>query len=84
MEAKAIKDAAARFGPSYKPKLTFVICAKRVCVPPTIAWMAAHNQHSMRFFAANPGDADRTGNLPAGTVVDAKVSSSAQSTRSFC
>ena len=30
MEAKAIKDAAARFGPAYKPKLTFVICAKRV------------------------------------------------------
>jgi eukaryotic translation initiation factor 2C len=29
MEAKAIKEAAAKF-PNYKPKLTFVICAKRV------------------------------------------------------
>ena len=28
----------------------------------------------MRFFAANPADGDRTGNLPAGTVVDTKVS----------
>jgi hypothetical protein len=30
MEAKAIKDAAARFGSDYRPKLTFVICAKKV------------------------------------------------------
>ncbi|KAK1921573.1 eukaryotic translation initiation factor 2C 2 [Papiliotrema laurentii] len=58
MEAKAIKDAAARFGSDYRPKLTFVICAKK---------------HSMRFFAASDQDKDRTGNLPPGTVVDTGV-----------
>jgi len=62
-EAKAIKDATAKFGPAYKPKLTFVICAKRVSIPNA---SGTDNQHSMRFFAANEQDRDRTGNLPAG------------------
>ena len=29
-EVKAIRDATRRFGANYKPKITFVICAKRV------------------------------------------------------
>lgn len=29
-ELKAIKDAAASFGANYRPKVTFVVCAKRV------------------------------------------------------
>lgn len=38
-----------------------------------MCFVEADVQHSMRFFAANPGDGDRTGNLPAGLVVDTKV-----------
>ncbi|WRT64767.1 uncharacterized protein IL334_001701 [Kwoniella shivajii] len=60
-EVDAIKKAARKFeNGKYKPKVTFVICAKR---------------HAMRFFATNDGDKDRTGNLPPGTVVDSKVTS---------
>ncbi|ORY30401.1 Piwi domain-domain-containing protein [Naematelia encephala] len=57
-EVSAIRGAAARLGGGYKPKITFVICAKR---------------HHMRFFAVKPADCDRTGNLPPGTTVDTKV-----------
>lgn len=58
-EVQAIRAAAARFGTGmYKPKITFVICAKR---------------HNMRFFPIKAEDADRTGNLKPGTVVDSKV-----------
>nr|XP_031860632.1 uncharacterized protein CI109_003963 [Kwoniella shandongensis]KAA5527704.1 hypothetical protein CI109_003963 [Kwoniella shandongensis] len=59
-EFQSIKKAAARFGANYKPKITFVICAKR---------------HAMRFFAQNDQDRDRTGNLPPGTIVDRQVTS---------
>lgn len=51
-EVKAVKAAAARFGKDYKPRITFIILAKR---------------HHMRFFAMNEQDGDKTGNLPAGT-----------------
>lgn len=65
IEAKAIKDAAAKCGANYKPKLTFVVCAKRVSQS-YHSWDAAHEQHSMRFFATSSSDVDRSGNLPAG------------------
>jgi len=65
-EAKAIKDAAARFGANYKPKLTFVICAKRVTLLIRIGFKRANSQHSMRFFATKAEDTDKTGNLQAG------------------
>ena len=43
----------------YDPKLTIVICGKR---------------HHTRFFPANPNDGDRrSGNCPAGTVVDTQI-----------
>lgn len=32
MEVEAIRKAAAAFGGGYKPKITFVVCAKRVSV----------------------------------------------------
>jgi len=58
-ELKRLREAATAVGgPNYKPKFTFVVCAKR---------------HNMRFFAINPADADRTGNLPPGTVVEKGV-----------
>ncbi|WVR04637.1 hypothetical protein IAU60_001648 [Kwoniella sp. DSM 27419] len=61
-EVAAIKRAAARFDVKggYQPKVTFVICAKR---------------HAMRFFALDQKDMDKTGNLPAGSIVDQKVTS---------
>jgi eukaryotic translation initiation factor 2C len=57
-EYNAILRAARAVDPQYRPKVTFVVCAKR---------------HNMRFFAINQQDQDRTGNLPAGTVVDSAV-----------
>lgn len=57
-ECKAIRMACEALKPGYKPKLTFVICAKK---------------HNMRFFAKTPNDVDRSGNLPPGTVVDRTV-----------
>ncbi|KAK4686649.1 eukaryotic translation initiation factor 2C, partial [Tremellales sp. Uapishka_1] len=57
-ELAAIKAAAAKFGPAYKPKITFVVCAKR---------------HNMRFFATQESQMDRSRNLPPGLVVDSGV-----------
>ncbi|KAJ9093915.1 hypothetical protein QFC19_008147 [Naganishia cerealis] len=57
-ECQAIRRACEALKPGYKPKLTFVICAKK---------------HNMRFFAKTPNDVDRSGNLPPGTVVDRTV-----------
>ncbi|BEJ14915.1 hypothetical protein CspHIS471_0406820 [Cutaneotrichosporon sp. HIS471] len=59
MEVEAVKKAAASFGdPKYRPKITFVVCAKR---------------HNMRFFSMNQNDQDKNGNLKAGFVVDQRV-----------
>ncbi|GAA5968532.1 hypothetical protein JCM3765_006724 [Sporobolomyces pararoseus] len=57
-EVLAIKAACRELDPKYNPKMLYIVCAKR---------------HNIRFFASNPGDQDRTGNLPAGTVVDSGV-----------
>ncbi|KAF4578546.1 hypothetical protein EYR36_000353 [Pleurotus pulmonarius] len=43
-----------------KPKLTFIVVGKR---------------HHIRFFPASPGDADRSGNCPAGFVADTGIQS---------
>jgi hypothetical protein len=52
--------AAFRAFKDYKPKVTLAICAKR---------------HHTRLFVQNPNDGDRTGNTPAGTVIDQGVTS---------
>ncbi|WVQ98060.1 hypothetical protein IAU59_005182 [Kwoniella sp. CBS 9459] len=57
-EMGEIRRACADIEPNYKPKITFVVCAKR---------------HHMRFFATTDKDRDRTGNLPPGTCVDKQV-----------
>lgn len=57
-EVKDIRKACESLKPGYKPKITFIICAKK---------------HNMRFFSANNQNVDRSGNLPAGTVVDRTV-----------
>ena len=54
-EVKAIKDACHELSPSYNPSLVFTLVQKR---------------HHTRFLCVNPSDADRSGNIPAGTVVD--------------
>ncbi|KAL1411709.1 Protein argonaute [Vanrija albida] len=60
-EVAAIRKTAAELKQGYKPKITFVICAKR---------------HNMRFFGiegvTKQMDA-KNGNLPPGTVVDTMV-----------
>lgn len=54
-ELSAMKEACKEIEPSYDPKITFILVQKR---------------HHTRFFAANSSDTDRSGNVPAGTVVD--------------
>ncbi|WRT64768.1 uncharacterized protein IL334_001702 [Kwoniella shivajii] len=58
IELDKIKQAFRDLDKNYKPKVTFIICAKR---------------HHMRFFATSDRDADKTGNLLAGTCVDTAV-----------
>ncbi|CAM9839065.1 unnamed protein product [Chrysoparadoxa australica] len=57
-EVRAIEEACGLLEPGYRPRITFVVCQKR---------------HHTKLFAPNPGDQDRSGNLPAGTVVDSGV-----------
>ena len=57
-EVKSLKAGCASFREGYAPTITMVIVQKR---------------HHTRFLAANAQDADRSGNIPAGTVVDTTV-----------
>lgn len=57
-EVKSLKAGCAAFREGYAPTITMVIVQKR---------------HHTRFLAASPQDADRSGNIPAGTVVDTSV-----------
>ncbi|TBU46218.1 argonaute-like protein [Dichomitus squalens] len=57
-EMPEIRKAFAKFGPTYKPKLTIVICGKR---------------HHTRFFPMDPAHAAQDGNPKPGTVVDRGV-----------
>lgn len=57
-EVKAIRMACDALKPGYKPKLTFLIVTKK---------------HSLRAFSKTGRDTDRSGNLPAGTVIDRTV-----------
>jgi len=53
-EIAALKKACQTIDSTYKPKITYIICAKR---------------HHIRLFPDGQG-ADQSGNAPAGTVVD--------------
>jgi eukaryotic translation initiation factor 2C len=59
-EAAQIEKAWKQVAEGEQLKLTYIVCTKR---------------HNVRFFAANPQDIsrDKSGNLPAGTVVDRDV-----------
>ncbi|KDO23468.1 hypothetical protein SPRG_21025 [Saprolegnia parasitica CBS 223.65] len=57
-EVTALRRACAALEPGYAPAITFVIVQKR---------------HHTRFFAGNAADADRSGNVKAGTVIDTGV-----------
>lgn len=46
---------------------------KELGINPTITVIVVGKRHHVRFFPQNPGDADRSGNCPAGTVVDREV-----------
>ncbi|KAI6105779.1 argonaute-like protein [Pisolithus sp. B1] len=43
---------------------------KRLNINPKITMIVVAKRHHVRLFTTNPGDADRSGNCPAGTVVD--------------
>lgn len=57
-EIQSIRQACASLEEGYCPPITFVVVQKR---------------HHARFFASNSRDADRSGNVPAGTCVDSVV-----------
>lgn len=58
LEAASIKEAVQLVQPGKNVPLTYIVCMKR---------------HHVRFFPKQLSDADRTGNLPAGLVVDSDV-----------
>lgn len=57
-EVASIKRACAEFAEGYAPTLTVIIVQKR---------------HHTRLSCASANDADRSGNIPAGTVVDTTI-----------
>ena len=58
-ELPALRDAFAAIGDgSYRPKLTFIVL---------------HKRHQTRLFVEEPRAGDRSGNVPAGTVVDTDI-----------
>lgn len=57
-EMNQIRDACASKANGYKPAVTFVVVQKR---------------HHTRFFALNPRDCTKSGNVPPGTMVDVKI-----------
>ncbi|KAH7487636.1 Protein argonaute-2 [Phytophthora ramorum] len=57
-EVTAIREACQTLEVDYLPPITFVIVQKR---------------HNTRLFPDNPKDADRSGNVKAGTVVDSGI-----------
>ena len=58
-ELFAIRKACSELEVGYEPKVTFIIAQKR---------------HKTRFFVENPNEGiGKTNNIPAGTVVDTKI-----------
>jgi len=57
---KACMELPGDAGKPYQPLITFIISQKR---------------HHTRLFVQNPRDGDRSGNVPAGTVVDTGITS---------
>lgn len=60
-ELDGIRRACHKIDKSFNPKITYIIVTKR---------------HHARFFPRNQRDAEKSGNIPAGTVVDTDVVSS--------
>jgi Piwi domain len=57
-EIRAIRSACETLEKGYCPTITFIVVAKR---------------HHVRLFPSDRREADRTGNLPPGTVVDSTI-----------
>lgn len=57
-EANALLRACNSLEEGYRPRITFVVVQKR---------------HNTRMFVSNAADADRSGNVPAGTVIDTQI-----------
>jgi hypothetical protein len=57
-EVNAIRKACEALRPGYKPLITFILVQKR---------------HHARLFPLNSRDADKSGNIPAGTVIDNSI-----------
>ncbi len=63
LEVNLIRVALQKLDPNYKPKITYVVCAKR---------------HHISFFPDKQADGDRTGNVKPGTTVDTDITSAFQ------
>lgn len=46
---------------------------QKLGINPAITMIVVGKRHHVRFFPKRPGDSDKTGNCPAGTVVDTEV-----------
>lgn len=57
-ELTQMREACLELDSSYQPAITYIIVQKR---------------HHARLFITNPKDGDRSGNVPAGTVVDGDI-----------
>ncbi|KAI5124926.1 hypothetical protein M0805_007353 [Coniferiporia weirii] len=62
-EVPKLRDACKKLGINPLPKITVIVVGKR---------------HHVRFFPMTPGEADKSGNCPAGTVVDRDVTNPAE------
>ena len=57
-EITAIREACERIQVGYRPKITYMVVQKR---------------HHARLFTMNPKDADKSGNIPPGTIIDSHI-----------
>ncbi|KAI0637098.1 Piwi domain-containing protein [Trametes polyzona] len=55
-------------------KSAFVKCGLHGQLTPRLIFIVVGKRHHVRFFPQNPGDSDRSGNCPAGLLVDKELS----------
>ena len=60
---------------SYYNNMTPTGACKKLNINPKITMIIVGKRHHVRFFTKEPRDADRSGNCPAGLIVDNQVTS---------
>jgi eukaryotic translation initiation factor 2C len=78
-EIGAIKSALGKLKKGYSPPITYIICGKRhhIRKSPDVSHIkikgSPNVDNSSGMYPQNPNDADRSGNVKAGTVVDREI-----------